>query len=119
MREASIELAAKDAVYVDIASKLIAKHKIPPRLTFDSEETNAMFVSTIARTRASTGAKKVRMLGIGHSNEKSQITVTITAVKESLKNPEESHILVPKLIFKGTTRRCHPPALVVVLSKIN
>ena len=78
-----------------MAAKMVCQHNVPPDLVYGQDETNAHFLSRPNKTRATKGAKRVRLLGVG--SEKPQITVTFT-LKET----------GDVVVFGGKTNRCQP-----------
>ena len=101
MRESiPADFAAKENEYMSVAAKYIAKYKVHKNLVIGIDETNALFVSRATRQMVKRGAKRVRVIGVGH--EKSQITVTIAAVEGT------GELLECQYIFGGKTTRCHP-----------
>jgi hypothetical protein len=52
--------------YIAVAAQMVHRYKIPPDLVYGQDETNAQFVSRANKTRAAKGAKRVRLLGVGH-----------------------------------------------------
>ena len=85
----------KEETYISVAAKMVCQHNVPPDLVYGQDETNAQFVSRPNKTRATKGAKRVRLLGVG--SEKPQITVTFT-LKET----------GDVVVFGGKTNRCQP-----------
>ena len=101
MREAiPADFTKKESSYINVGAKYIAKYKVPKELVVGIDETNALFVTRATKQRVIKGAKRVRVVGVGH--EKSQITVTLGAVEGTGK------LLKTQYIFGGKTNRCHP-----------
>ena len=89
-----------EEIYISAAAQMVHEYRLPPDLVYGQDETNAQFVSRPNKMRAGSGAKRVRLLGVG--SEKPQITVTF-----SLKETGEV-VGVHQLIFGGKTKRCEP-----------
>ena len=100
MRILPANFDALEENYITVAIHMVHRHKIPPDLVYGQDETNAQFVSRPNKTRAAKGAKRVRLLGVGH--EKPQITVTF-ALKET-----GDVVGLHQMIFGGKTKRCEP-----------
>ena len=91
---------AKKSMYISHLSAAIHGNNIPDELIIGIDETNSQFVPSIKRTRAPTGCKRIRIVGIG--KEKAQITTTFGATAAGDMLPKT------QLIFGGKTVRCHP-----------
>ena len=96
MRQLPADFAQKVEDYVRTGAALIQEHKIPPPLVMGVDETNSQFVSEANRTRDEEGAKRVRLLGVGH--EKAQITTTLGLTEDG------KHLPV-QYIWAGKTNR--------------
>lgn len=75
MRERPADFDKKVEEYIEIGAAIMAKHNVPPELVVNGDETNVLFVPRASRTRTKKGAKRVRVIGVGH--EKAQITCTM------------------------------------------
>ena len=86
------DFEAKHAEFIRIGSAILAQHQVPPELVYNIDETSVQFVNLKKRTRALEGAKRVRLLGVGH--QKPCITVTLGATATG-------EVLPPQYIFAG------------------
>lgn len=100
MREIPKDFEEKKRKYLRIGAELISRHRVPPELVINGDETAVLLVNRAKVTRNTAGAKRVRILGMGE--DKAQITATIFAT-------EAGSILPYQMIFQGKTDRVHPP----------
>ena len=84
--------------YITVASHMVHRHKIPEDLVYGQDEINAQFVSRPNKTWAAKGARRVRLLGVGH--ERPKITVTFALKKTG------DVVRLHQMIFGGKAKRC-------------
>ena len=99
MRELPADFVEKRDEYIRIGTNILARFDIPPELVVNADETSSLLAPRAKQTRFKKGAKRVRIVGVGH--EKTQLTVTL-AITES------GDVLPAQIIFGGKTNACHP-----------
>lgn len=100
MRELPTDFEEKKRKYLSIGAELICRHRVPPELVINGDETAVLLVNRAKVTRNVAGAKRVRILGMGE--DKAQITATLFVT-------EAGDVLPYQMIFQGKTDRVHPP----------
>jgi hypothetical protein len=103
MRDPPSDLQDMKENMIRIGALHIYKGKIPQKLVYALDETNALFLASKNRTLTKKGKKRIRLLG--KRSDKAQITVTLCIT-------EAGDVLPVQYIFGGNRERCHPKTVV-------
>ena len=92
------DYAVCKAKFLKKIRKMIKRHKIPRQLTINIDQIGCQMVPTRNSTMAPVGSRQVSQAGRG---DKRGLTAVVGSTLRG-------HLIPPQLIYKGTTRRCHP-----------
>ena len=92
-------LDVEEARFLSELMEAVELHEVPPDLIFNWDQTWILLVPSAQFTMDKTGRKRVP--NAGH-NDKRQITALMCGARTG-------EMLPIQLVYKGTTKRCHPP----------
>ena len=92
-----VEEARKE--FLSELMEAVELHKVPPDLIFNWDQTGILLVPSAQWTMDKKGRKRVSIAG---HNDKRQITAVMCGALIG-------EMLPIQLVYKGTTKRCHPP----------